>query len=93
MPEVENIINQLTIIKKGVEKASRNNPKCYSKQNQKEIQSGKKASFSRKHLSLESSYESVGISENPINLVKVGDSGDISITSEKTANSLNKKSH
>jgi len=63
---------------KGGVKASRNNPKCYSKQNQKEIQSGKKTSFSQKHLSLEKSYHSLGISQNPINLLKVGTSGDIS---------------
>jgi len=62
---------------KGGVKASRNNPKCYSKQNQKEIQSGKKTSFSHKHLSLESSYNSLGMSENLINLLKVGTSGDI----------------
>jgi len=63
---------------KGGVKASRNNPNCYSKQNQKEIQSGKKLSFSRKHLSLESAYSSLGISENPINLLKIGTSGEIS---------------
>ena len=58
-------------------KASRNNPKCYSKQ--KEIQSDRKLSFSRKALSLESMYSSLGISENPINLLKIGTSGDISL--------------
>jgi len=68
---------------KGGVKASRNNPKCYSKQDQKEtwiekIKSANKLSFLRKHLSLESSYNSVGISENLINLLKVGASGDIS---------------
>ena len=62
---------------KGGVKASRNNPKGYSKQNQKEIQSIRKLSFSRKHLSLESSYNSLGISENLINLLKVGASGDV----------------
>ena len=61
---------------KGGVKASRNNPKCYSKQNPKEMQSCKKMSFSRKHLSLESAYSSLGISENLINLLKVGASGD-----------------
>ena len=64
---------------KGGVKASRNNPKCYSKQNQKEIQSGKKTSFLRKHLSLERSYDLLGISNNLISLLKVGASGDISI--------------
>jgi len=62
---------------KGGVKASRNNLKCYSKQNQKEIQSGKKTSFLRKHLSSESSYDLVGISKNLINSLKVGASGDI----------------
>ena len=72
-------MQKLKIKNKGGEKASRNNPKCYSKQNQKEIQSGKKLSFSRKHLSLESVHSSLGISDNPINLLKIGTSGDISI--------------
>lgn len=63
--------------------ASRNNPKCYSKQNQKEklidpIQSAKKFSFLQKHLSSVSVYTSMGISKNPINLLKIGTSGDIS---------------
>jgi len=62
---------------KGGVKASRNNPKCYSKQNQKEIQSGKKTSFLRKHLSLESSYDLLGISKNLIRLLKVWASGDV----------------
>ena len=66
---------------KGGVKASRNNPKCYSKQNQKEIQSGKKTSFLRKHLSLESSYNSLDMSKNLINLLKVGALGDISTQS------------
>ena len=77
--EVEKTLSQLTIKRKGGVKASRNNPKCYSKQNQKEIQLDRKLSFSRKHLSLESSYNSLGMSENLINLLKVGTSGDISI--------------
>jgi len=63
---------------KGGVKASRNNPKYYSKQNQKEIQSDKKLSFSRKHLSLETAYTSLGISENLKNLLKIWTSGDIS---------------
>jgi len=62
---------------KGGVKASRNNPKCYSKQNQKEIQSDRKLSFSRKHLSLETEYTSLGISENLQNLLKIGASGDV----------------
>ena len=62
--EVKKTLSQLTINRKGGVKASRNNPKCYSKQNQKEIQSDKKLSFSRKHLSLETAYTSLGISEN-----------------------------
>ena len=60
-------------------KCYRNNPKCYRKQNQKEIQSSKKKSFLRKHLSLESPYDSFGISENLINSLKVGASGDIPV--------------
>ena len=64
---------------KGGVKASRNNPKCYRKQNQKEIQSSKKKSFLRKHLSLEIPYDSLGISENLINSLKVGASGELSI--------------
>ena len=62
---------------KGGVKAGRNDPKCYSKQNQKEIQSGKKTSFLRKHLSLESSYDLLGILKNLISLLKVLTSGDI----------------
>ena len=63
---------------KGGVKASRNNPKCYIKQNRKEMQSCIKLSFSRKHLSLESVYNSLGISEYPINFLKIGTSGDVS---------------
>ncbi|MBA7582330.1 hypothetical protein ES708_24258 [subsurface metagenome] len=70
-------MQKLKIKNKGGEKASRNNPKYYSKQNQKEIQLEKKLSFSRKHLSLERSYTSLGISENLINLLNVGISGEI----------------
>ena len=62
---------------KGGVKASRNNPKCYRKQNQKEIQLDRKLSFSRKHLSLETAYTSLGISKNLQNLLKIGTSGDI----------------
>ena len=76
--EAEKTLRQLTNTKTGGVIASRNNPKCYSKQNQKEIQSGKKTSFSRKRLSLESSYHSLGISENLKNLLKIGTSGDVS---------------
>ena len=75
-------MQKLKIKNKGGEKASRNNPKSYSKQNQKEIQSDKKLSFSRKHLSLESVYSLLGISENPINLLNIGTSGDISTVGE-----------
>ena len=78
MVEVENTLSQLTIKRKGGVKASRNNPKCYSKKNQKEIQSCRKLSFSQKHLSLESSYNSLGISENLENLLTIRTSGDIS---------------
>jgi len=60
---------------KGGVKASRNNPKCYSKQ--KEIQSDKKLSFLRKALSLETAYTSLGISKNLKNLPKIVTSGDI----------------
>ena len=68
---------------KGGVKANRNNPKCYSKQNLKEIlvekiQSGRKLSFSRKPLSLDSPYNRLGISINLKNLLKIGTSGDIS---------------
>ena len=64
---------------KGGEKASRNNPKCYSKQNQKEIQSWRQMSFSEKTLSLESAYLSVGILKNLINLLIIWSSGDVAI--------------
>jgi len=64
---------------KGGVQASRNNPKCYSKLNKKEIQPCRKMSFSRKTLSLESSYTSLGISENLKNLLKIGTSGDITV--------------
>ena len=68
---------------KGGVKASRNNPKCYSKQNQKEmaiekIQSARKLSFLRKHLSLETAYTSLDISENLKNLLKIWTSGEVS---------------
>lgn len=76
--EVEKTLKQLTIQKTGGVKASRNNPKCYSKQNQKEIQSSRKMSFSRKNLSLETAYISLGISENLKILLKIWTSGDIS---------------
>jgi len=76
-------LQKLKIKNKGGVKASRNNPKYYNKQNQKEIQLEKKLSFSRKHLSLERLYTSLGISENLINLLKVGASGDISTLSVK----------
>ena len=77
------MLSQLTIKRKGGVKASRNNPKCYIKPNQKErliekIQSARKLSFSRKHLYLETTYPSLGISENLKNLLKIGTSGDIS---------------
>ena len=76
---------------KGGVKASRNIPKCYSKQNQKEmlmenIQSAIKLSFSRKHLSLETSYISLGISENLKNLLKIWTSGDVSTMGNISAN-------
>ena len=81
---------------KGGVKASRNNPKCYSNQDQKEtwiekIQSVNELSFSRKHLSLESSYNSLGISENLINLLKVGASGDVATIRNISANVSGKK--
>jgi hypothetical protein len=71
---LKNMLIQLT--KKGGEKASRNNLKCYSKQ--KETRSDEKLFFSRKHLSLETAYISLGISENLKNLLKIGTSGVIS---------------
>ena len=58
--------------------ASRNNPKCYSKQNQKEIQSDNKLPFSGKHLSLETAHTLSGILKNLQNLLKIGTSGEIS---------------
>jgi len=65
--------------------ARRNNPKCYSKQKQKEIHQCRKTSFSRKHLSLESSYDLLGISKNLKNLLKIGTSGAITrITPNKS---------
>ena len=63
----------------GGEKASRNNPKCYSKRNLKEIRSIRKESFSRKHLSSKAAYSLIGISENLKNLLKIGTSGDVAI--------------
>jgi len=80
--EVEKTLSQLTIKRNGGEKASRNNPKCYSKQNQKEtslknIQSSRNLPFSRKHLSLENTYSLSGISDNLKNLLKIRTSGDV----------------
>ena len=72
-------MQKLKIRIKGGVKAGRNNPKCYGKQNQKEIQSGKKTSFLRKHLSLESSYDLLGISRDIISLLKDWTSGDVSM--------------
>ena len=63
----------------GGEKASRNNPECYSKRNLKEIRSIRKESFSRKHLSSKVAYSLIGILKNLKNLLKIGTSGDISI--------------
>jgi len=76
--EAEKTLRQLTNKINGGVKASRNNPKCYSKQKQKEIQSVRNLSFLRKHLSLESAYVSLGISKHLKNLLKIGTSGDIS---------------
>ena len=45
MMEVKKTLSQLTINRKGGVKASRNNPKCCSKQNQKEIKSDRKLYF------------------------------------------------
>ena len=75
--EAEKTLRQLTNKKIGGETASRNNSKCYIKQNQKETQSSRKMSFSRKALSLETAYTSSGISENLENLLKIGTSGGI----------------
>ena len=82
MLEAEKTLRQLTNKINGGAKASRNNPKCYSKQNQKErlideIQSARNLSFSRKHLSIETVYTSLGISENLKNPLNVMTSGDI----------------
>ncbi len=79
MRRLKRTLSQLTFKRKGGVKASRNNPKSYSKQNQKEIQSDKKTSFLRKHLSLETAYTSLGMSENLQNLLKIGTSGEVSI--------------
>ena len=73
--EVEKTLSQLTNKKTGGVKASRNNPKCYSKQ--KEIQSVGDLSFPEKPLSLENAHSSLGISENLKNLLKIRTSGDI----------------
>ena len=99
--EAEKTLRQLTNKINGGVKASRNNSKYYNKQNQKEmsmenIQSSRKLSFLRKHLSLETAYTILGISENPKNLLMIGASGDISngdcsnrtILSEPTLNYL-----
>ena len=59
----------------GGEKASRNNPRIYSKQ--KEIQLEKKLSFLRKHLSLETAKELFSISKNLKSLQKVWTMGDV----------------
>ena len=69
-------LQKLKIRIRGGEKASRNNPKRYSKQNQKEIQSDKRNFFPQKHLSLEHSYNSLGISEYLENLLKIRASGE-----------------
>ena len=84
MLEAEKTLRQLTNKINGGVIASRNYHRCYSKQNQKErliekIQSARNLSFLGKHLSLETAYTSLGISENPNNLLKIGTSGDISI--------------
>jgi hypothetical protein len=62
----------------GGEKASRNKPKSYSKQRKKEAQQCRRTSFLRKHLSSETVYTQIGISENLKNLLKIWTSGDIS---------------
>jgi len=89
--EVEKTLRKITNKKTGGEKASRNNSKCYNKQNQKEkmmetAQSARKLSFSGKHLSLETTYISLGISKNLINLLKIGTSGDVSTYRKFSAN-------
>ena len=61
---------------KGGEKASRNNPKCYSKH--EDIGSDNKLSFLRKSLSFKSAYAILGILEKLKNLLIIGTSGDIS---------------
>jgi hypothetical protein len=76
--EVKRTLSQLTNKINGGEKASRNNSKCYSKQNQKEIKLDRKLTLSRKHLSLERAHSSLGISYNSINLPKIETSGDVS---------------
>ncbi len=77
------MLRQLTNKINGGVKASRNNSKCYSKQNQKEmsienIQSARELPFLRKPLSLETVYTSSSISENLKNLLNVRTSGDVS---------------
>ena len=79
------MLSNITIKRKGGVKTSRNNSKRYSNQKLKEIQSVRNLSFSRKHLSLENAYTPMGISENLINLLNVGTSGDISIMAEITS--------
>lgn len=55
--------------------ASRNNPKCYRRQ--EEIRINNKLSFLRKSLSLKAAYFLSGISKNVKNLLIIGTSGDI----------------
>ena len=70
----------------GGEKASRNKPKSYSKQRKKEAQQCRRTSFLRKHLSSETVYTQIGISENLKNLLKIWTSGDISTFGDKCSN-------
>ena len=91
MLEVEKTLRQLANKINGGGMASRNYPRCYSKQNQKErliekIQSARKLSFLRKHLSLETIYTLLGISENLKNLLSVRTSGEKSTLGLNLAN-------
>jgi len=78
------MLRQLNNQYKGGEKASRESPKCHSKNNEKKgnsekIQLGRKPFSWRKHLSLGTVYVLQGISEILKNRLKIGTTGDISI--------------
>lgn len=76
------MLRQLNNQHKGGEKASREFPKCHSKNNEKKgnsekIQLDRKPFFWRKHLSLGTVYVLRGILEILKSRLKIGTSGDI----------------